>query len=416
MIVISVTIILLRIGIWFTERTDDLKTSEILYGKIRINNHEYKDEIASARLQILGLMKECKVPGISVSVSKYGKIIWSEAFGYSNLEQRIQVSIDTKFRIHSISKLFTSSLTIKCYEENTLELDTDIQTYLPDFHQKNITIRHLASHRSGIRGYHDDNEAMLQKNYNSIYESLDMFKNDPLAFEPGKDFLYSGFGYSLLSAVLEKTNNKNFTFLMKEKIFDPLNMNDSEEAANIPDSIGEAKCYDNTTPYSQDGSLVVSPTNDFSFKRAAGGFVSTSQDLVKFGDAHIKSLKKGFLKDENIDLLFEPETMQAPIIGYGLGWMTAKDLHFRNVHFGFGAGSGGTSVLIVYPEQEISIAILSNLGHAKFPFNRLMNIANSFQYSPAKILFNVWLASILFLLLVLIYRKKKRKKHNKINF
>jgi hypothetical protein len=93
--------------------------------------------------------------------------------------------------------------------------------------------------------------------------------------------------------------------------------------------------------------------------------------------------------------------------------MSARDLHLRVVHFGFGAGSGGTSVLAMFPEQEVTLTILTNLGHAKFPFNRLMNIANSFQYSPAKILFNVWLAILLCGVGFIFYNKMKKNHYKK---
>jgi CubicO group peptidase (beta-lactamase class C family) len=92
------------------------------------------------------------------------------------------------------------------------------------------------------------------------------------------------------------------------------------------------------------------------------------------------------------------------ILEYGMGWMSARDPHMRKAYFHFGAGSGGTSLLLIYPNQKLSIVLLTNLGHAKFPYNRIMGIVNSFQSSPTKIIFNCWLALFIFYLLFVSYR------------
>jgi hypothetical protein len=77
-------------------------------------------------------------------------------------------------------------------------------------------------------------------------------------------------------------------------------------------------------------------------------------------------------------MLFAPRTWQGGVLGRGTGWMTARDLRLRLAHFHFGAGSGATSILAIFPNQWLSIAILTNLGHAKFPFARLMGAVNPF--------------------------------------
>jgi CubicO group peptidase (beta-lactamase class C family) len=156
--------------------------------------------------------------------------------------------------------------------------------------------------------------------------------------------------------------------------------------ATVPDTAGSvdddrAKNYDTETPFSPDGSLVPSPPNDFSAKWASGGFLSTAEDLVRFGSAHLdRPVAPGepFLKAETVRDLLRPRSGLPPLAGYGLGWITARDLHLRRVSFHFGAASGGTSVLAVYPGARVVVAVVANLGHAKLPFRPHVNVAKPF--------------------------------------
>lgn len=170
--------------------------------------------------------------------------------------------------------------------------------------------------------------------------------------------------------------------------------NSVEERARRP-APHQSVWYDNETPYSVDGKTVVSPYNDFSSKWAGGGFLSTAEDLVRFGSAHIQALNKGYLTKETIDLMFTVRSRELPGMGYGLGWMVAVDPHFRNASFHFGAGSGSTSLLVVYPGEGFALAILANLGHARFPPERLFGIVNPFLGDPSSYVLGATFAFVL---------------------
>jgi serine beta-lactamase-like protein LACTB, mitochondrial len=404
-VLLSLFLVGLRLIILVTERTVDNDQILLPSDQDKTINHLLVNEINSARKHVNGFFSECAIPSLTIAVSINQKLVWSEAFGYANMEKKQLATRHTKYRVNSVSKLFTAALAARFHEQGKLDLDRDIRKYLPGFPDKGypITSRQLASHQGGIRNYRDDAEAVQKKHYSNVSQSLELFKNDPLVFRPGTGFLYSGYGYVLLSAVIEKAGAKDFLELMREEVFTPLGMNHTGEAADsgITD---EATCYDYVSPYSPDGSIVLSPPNDFSFKWAAGGFVSTAEDLVRFGNAHINLPGNNFLQSESINQLFKPLTRQMGILGYGMGWMSARDPHLRKAYFHFGAGSGGTSLLMVYPNQKITIAILSNLGHAKFQYNHIIGIANSFQPSPTKIIFNCWLVIVLAWLLFALYR------------
>src|SRR5262249_34473354 len=131
---------------------------------------------------------------------------------------------------------------------------------------------------------------------------------------------------------------------------------------------GRASFYDPVTPYSPDGRRVSSPPNNFSGRWASGGFVSTVDDPVRFANALMPG--SGRLPVHALKLIQRPESGLPPIGKCGLGWMTGYDLHGRPVHFHFGAGSGATALLVIWPKQRVAVAIMSNLGHARLPFNR----------------------------------------------
>lgn len=365
------------------ERAQPGSAPAVVSSDERTVDQRYADAVSSARRHVYAIMEKRQIPGMAVAVEVDGRLVWSQAFGYADLENKTLATPRTRFRIASVSKLLTVAAMARLWEDGLLDLDAPIKTYVSEFPDKGhvITARQLASHRSGIRSYRDDFEAVELRHYASVSQSLDRFKDDPLVFAPDTDFLYSVYGYALLSAVIESAAGEDFLTCVHRLALDPLEMNGTGPADQT--APGQSAFYDNVTPYSRDGQIEPSPKNDFSFKWSSGGFVSTAEDLARFGSAHIASRGQAFLKPETLETLFRPRTRQMGLIGYGLGWMTMRDLHLRRACFHFGAGSGATSALFVYPEQRTSIALVANLGHAKLPFNHLMGVFNPFLGSGA---------------------------------
>jgi CubicO group peptidase (beta-lactamase class C family) len=368
-----------RAIIWYAERTTPY-AGPFLPACGAVVTEGYAQAVEQARNHLQAMMSERQIPGLSICVAVAGKTVWSEGFGYADRERQILACPTTQFRIASVSKTLTAAAMARLYEQGRLDLDAPVQKYVPGFPDKGLTItaRQLASHRSGIRGYRDDFEAVSLNNCRSVTASLEHFKNDPLAFAPDSDFLYSGYGYALLGAVIEGASGEDYITCMRRQVFEPLQMNHTVEDRIDAPAPNQSQFYDNVTPYSMDGQTRPSPRGDLSCKLPSGGFISTAEDLGRFGSAHIPSLDGGFLKSETIEMLFDPRAWQGGVLGHGMGWMTARDPRLRLAHFHFGAGSGATSVLAIFPNRGLSVAILANLGHAKFPFARLMGLVNPF--------------------------------------
>ncbi len=316
---------------------------------------EYGDAVARARQFLHARIDE--FPGLSVAVGIDGRIVWAEGFGWADIEQRVPVRASSKFRVGSVAKPMTAALLALLYEEGKIDLDATVQHYVPSFPGKAhpITTRQLAGHLAGIRHY-DGNEFLSARRYDTVLDGLEIFAEDALLFPPGTKYSYSTYAWNLISAVIEGATDDDFLSLMERRVFEPLGMRSTEADQNHLIVTGRARPYVRM----DDGLLYNAPYVDNSYKWAGGGFLSTAEDLVRFGQAH---LAPGFLKAETLALLFTSQrTTDGEETGYGLGWRAGKDERGRRV-VGHGGGSvGGTTCLSLYPEHGLVIAMITNLS------------------------------------------------------
>lgn len=323
------------------------------------NNKRYRSAVKQARTSVEALAATTGIPGLEVAVAINGEMIWSEGVGFADLEQKVPVTTATRFRLGSVSKVLTIAAVARLYEQGRLDIDAPIQKYVPTFPQKEypITTRQLAGHLAGIRHYKDADRALDFKHFESVLESLSVFQDDPLLHQPGTKYLYSSFGYNLLSAVVEGASGKDFLTYMKTEIFQPLRM------SNTTFDQRQALISDRTSFYerAKEAQIMNAPYVDPSYKWASGGLLSTAEDLVHFGSAHLQS---SFLKPDTLNLLFTSQkTTDGKETGVGLGWRIGKDWRGRRVLHHAGSITGGRAVLILYPESGLVIALLSNLSN-----------------------------------------------------
>lgn len=312
-----------------------------------------------ARALVQQDLAEKGYPGIAIAVSVEGETLWSEGFGYADLEQRVPLWPTSKFRIGSISKPLTAAAVVRLYEQGRLDLDAPVQQYVPAFPEKRwpLTTRHLGGHLGGIRHYRGD-EFLSSEAYDSVGESLRIFADDPLLHQPGTQYAYSSYGWNLISAVVEGASGQNFLDYMRQEVFRRLGLRHT--VADHPDSL----IYQRVRFYVRDanGELLNAPFVDNSYKWAGGGFLSTTEDLLRFANAH---LTDDFFSEEARAVLFtEQHTTAGDGTGYGFGWgiQTGKDGHRYFSHSG--GSVGGTSLLIMEPDARIVVAAMINLSSA----------------------------------------------------
>lgn len=321
------------------------------------NNHvsEQLDNIAQNVFQ-----KE-KFPGMAIMVWKDGDYVFEEGYGFINIEDQIPVDPRSSlFRIGSVSKPVTAALMAKLIEEDKLNLDADIRRYVPYFPEKEYTIstRQLAGHLGGIRHYRGM-ENFNKTFYPTVKEGLDIFIQDSLIHKPGSKFSYSSYGWNLLSAVLEGAGENDFLTMMNDYVFDPLQL-ESMQAEMM------SKPIENKVAYYQKnlaGENILAPEVDNSYKWAGGGFISSAEDVVKFAIAHIKS---GYLESGTLQELFKTQyTTDGKATNYGLGWRSGEDKKGRKWIGHSGGSVGGTTMMLIYPDENIIVVTLVNLSRAK---------------------------------------------------
>jgi len=308
------------------------------------------------------LVAEKKIPGLSVAILDRGELLLQKGYGYADLENRKKVNPQrTVFRIASISKCITGLALGKMMEDGTLDLDASFYTYVPYFPQKKygFTLRQLASHTAGIRGYRGK-EYALNQDY-SIKDGIEVFKNDPLFFEPGTSYLYNSFDFVLLSLAMQEASGVPFQDYVKENILIPLGLNNTFSPVDFAVS---SMATDNKTRFYTKRSLcfteAVAVNNNY--KLAGGGYLSTCEDVAKLGQA---ILEERLLKSATYRQLLTSQIIEDEPTYYGLGFQVSKDANGRTFVGHVGNSVGAYTNLFVYPEQDKVFAVLINCTDPK---------------------------------------------------
>lgn len=325
---------------------------------------------ADATLQ--ALVDEKKIPGLAITVFNEGKTLVQKGYGYADLHTNILVDPkNTIFRIASVSKNIAATALAHMVNDGLIDLDTSFYKYVPYFPKKkrDFTIRHLASHTAGIRGY-KGTEYGFNKKY-SIKESIEIFAADDLLFEPGTDYFYNSYDWVLISLAMQELSGIPFEDYVQEKVLKPLEMtNTFAEECHPEQSRGArkregvfaesilSKIESRATFYSKDrlGFRKAIPVNNY-YKLAGGGYLSTSEDIAKFGQAYLDGK---VLNEEIIAPFLTSETINGNKTYYGLGWQVSEDNQGRRYYGHIGNGVGGYSNFFVYPDLRLVFAILIN--------------------------------------------------------
>ncbi len=316
---------------------------------------------AEAETIAAAFFEAADTPGLAISVGLEGNLAWSTGLGVADLEQNVPVDpAQTRFRIGSVIKPMTAYAIALLVDQGALDLDAPVQAYVPSFPQKQapITTRTLLAHLAGIRHYEGE-EFLLRERFDTVEAGLEIFQDDPLVHAPGTAYLYSSYGYNLLGAVIEGASGEDYLGYMQSQVLAPLGMNDTVPDHLAPVIAGRGRYY-----IRNEGQYRNAPEVDNSYKWASGGYIGTSDDLVRFGLAMLQH--QGISARTQQTFWTEQRTSANEPTGYGLGWRIQTDEDGR-LWIGHTGGSvGGTTSFWVQPETGLVLAAISNLSGFDF--------------------------------------------------
>ena len=296
-----------------------------------------------------------KSPGLSILVAKDGKTIYAKGFGMADLENNIKVEPKHVFEIGSITKQFTAVSILMLEEQGKLSVDHEITKYIPDYptQGKTITIHHLLNHTSGIKSYTNMPSFMtFTRTDMTPTELIDVFKNEPMEFDPGTQYNYNNSGYIILGHIIEVISKKSYAEFIKTNIFDKLGMANSYYGSMTQLIPNRARGYSETDSGYRNANYL-----SMTIPYAAGSIMSTTEDLLKWQNAiNANTLisKNSLAKATNGSKLNNGEN-----IPYGYGWIKGNIRGSKTYeHSGgiFGYSSNG----IFLPEKNIYIIGLTN--------------------------------------------------------
>jgi CubicO group peptidase (beta-lactamase class C family) len=285
-------------------------------------------------------------------VVKDGKPLVERGYGYANLEKHIKAGPETNYRLASVTKQFTAASILVLKQDGKLELDDPIRKYLPELPASDdgITIENLLAHTSGLLDYEDliPSSRTAQIDDNDVLRMI--ASQDRLYFQPGSAHRYSNGGYVLLGLIVERLSGMDLADFMRRRIFEPLGMDHTllYEHRRGPKPANRAYGYSLIADkWTRTDQSVTSAT------RGDGGVYSNVSDMAKW-DAALYTDK--LLDAESRKLAFTPkDPVDDPDVLYGFGWRLSGGTTWHS-----GETMGFRNVIIRWPEQHLSVVILSN--------------------------------------------------------
>lgn len=308
-----------------------------------------------------------KIPAVQIAIIRDGDIVKTGNYGFANLEHQIKTTSKTIFSINSMTKAFVGISIMQLQEEGKVDIDDPISKYISDIPKdwEVITIKQLLSNVSGLPNNINEKEQVLGNGTEA--ENWKIVKSLPMEFPPGERFSYNQTGYLILGKIITKLSGQHFTDFIRERQFSRVNMvstdfGDSNDI--IPNNAGSYSTITNVDgKWVYDGVLHHSFGTFPLFFRTATGIYSTAEDLANW----LISLQTGkLLKSQgSIEQMFETTKLNNGQIGgfnkltngFALGWPTVV----RDEHPAIAPVGGMRSALFIYPKDNLSIIVLTNL-------------------------------------------------------
>jgi D-alanyl-D-alanine carboxypeptidase len=324
------------------------------------------------------------IPGASIAVIRNGALVHTRNVGMANLELSAPVTVDSVFKLASLTKPFTAIAILMLVRDGTIALDGRLAEYLPNLPAQwaGVTIRQLLSHTSGVTDYLRAPGWSWKSSWRqelTLDEFVRFAAQAPPAFPPGEGIAYSNTGFYLLGMLIEKVTGRPYGEVLSERIFRPLRMTATRRDAPSAIVPNRASGYIFTGAPFQNAEY----TSE-TWAYAEGGLLSTAADLAKWDIA----LSAGTLLDRpTLDLMWTPATLRngvRAVIGdngagkpnyYGLGWYISEHRGHR-IALHPGTKPGFSSALTRFLDQPLTVIVLCNTSSGSHAFPLSLGIAD----------------------------------------
>ena len=351
-----------------------LRSSLFIYGVILISFSSCKSSGMLMKEKsiddILSAYQSSDNPGASVLVFKDDKIIFKKGYGVSNVSTKEAINPNSNFRLASVTKQFTAMSILLLVQKGRLKLEDPLKKYFPSFpaYGKDIKIKHLLTHTSGLMDYEDlmsPTQAVQLHDTNCLQL---MYKANGLYFAPGSQYKYSNTGYAILALIVEKISGQDYGVFLKENIFKPLKMKTS-----VAFEEGKSTIPNRAYGYSSDnGSWVETDQSMTSAVLGDGGIYTNTIEMTQW----IKALwdYKLLGSEMQIQAWTRKKLNNGTPIDYGYGWHIEDYKNITHPHHG-GSSIGFRNQLLLFPEQKLMVIILTNRNEGD-PMNEAKKIAD----------------------------------------
>ena len=297
-------------------------------------------------------MEQHKIPGLALTIIQNGQTTKTAAYGMANLELKVPVTPETVFEIGSITKQFTAAGILLLAQESKLSVDDKLSQHIsnaPDS-WKNVTLRHLLTHTSGIKSYTGLGGFELTRHLTQA-QFLKTLGAQPLEFKPGDGWKYSNSGFSLLGYVVENVSGKNYWDFMSERIFKPLGM------ASTTDRLPGKIIANRADGYEQTNHVHINRDYDLTDVFSAGAIASTVGDLAKWNAMLDRDDVLNAATKERMWTL--AKLNDGKPTKYGFGWFLDSVEGHKNIGHG-GSTSGFSASIQRFPDDKLAVIILTN--------------------------------------------------------
>lgn len=317
-----------------------------------------RDWTVAADAAIEAQLASDEIPGLSCAIAVADKLVFVRGYGLADVENDVEATGATVYRLASISKPITAICALRLVEEGRLDLDRDVAEIVSAWPGKRwpVTTRQLLAHLGGVRHY-KRGEGESTRHYDNQTAALERFARDPLLHEPGTKYQYSTFGYNLVAAVVEAAAERTFAEAVRDYVAGPSGAKTLQDDDVRRIVRGRAQGYVRVR-----GALQNSALMDASYKLGGGGLCCSAEDLARFGQALIAGR---LVARETLAAMWTPQqTSGGEVLTYGLG-LRVDEHDGRRAVMHSGAQSRVSTMFYTLPDDGVVVAVLCNLERVR---------------------------------------------------